>query len=96
MEIVDRIGEVRDELVHAMRFAVGAQKADAIALAMSQRKVAALQAENAKLQELISQLKSELDRRSGRQSPPKSPSPWTEDPKDKQLFAILDARRKAQ
>lgn len=105
MEIIDRIGQVRDELVHALSAAAGAQKADAMALAMSERKVAALTAENAKLQEVIFQLKSELERRgdsprmkkSGRQSPPKSPSPWTDDPRDKQqLFAILEARRKAQ
>ena len=106
MAIVEKIEKVRDELIKSLTASQGAQRADAVALALSQKKVAALTVENAKLQEIIIRLKSELDavRRSENISSPSSPrtrkaapspktlSPWREDEKDRQqLFAALDA-----
>ena len=81
MAILAKIEKVRDELVQALTAAAGAQRADAVALALSQKKVAELQVENSRLREIIEDLKkpqivenslrSPKIRKSG--SPPKSP-----------------------
>ena len=70
MAILAKIEKVRDELVQALTAAAGAQRADAVALALSEKKVAALTTENFRLQEIILQMKTELlDQQSWRPAP---------------------------